>query len=116
MQGHCNYTVAICLGAYGIMVSTTLGRSAIHAADHLPDLELGPYAAGAAHRWDHPEDRAAVQEVDRLEVAQEDRAEGPARAPAHLGFGPQKHPSLLPVTKNNTPADRSFRSGGAIRS
>jgi hypothetical protein len=61
MQRHCNYAVAICLGAYGMMVSTTLGRSAIHAADHLPDLELGPCAAAAAHRWDHPEDHAAVQ-------------------------------------------------------
>jgi hypothetical protein len=92
MQRHCNYAVAICRGAYRMMVSTTLGRSAIHVADHLPDLELGPGAAAAAHRWDHPEDRAAVQSVDRLEVAQEDRAEGPARAAAHLGFGSQRHP------------------------
>jgi hypothetical protein len=61
VQRHCNYAAAICLGAYGMMVSTTLGHSAIHAADHLPDLESGPCAAGAAHRWDHPEDRAAVQ-------------------------------------------------------
>jgi hypothetical protein len=44
-----------------MMVSTTLVHSAIHAADHLPDLESGPCSAGAAHRWDHPEDRAAVQ-------------------------------------------------------
>jgi hypothetical protein len=61
MQQRCNYAAAICLGAYGMIVSTTLGRSAIHAAGHLPDLELGPCAAGAAHRWDHPEGRAAVQ-------------------------------------------------------
>jgi hypothetical protein len=60
-DGQRNYAAAIGLGAYGMMVSTTLGHSAIHAADHLPDLESGPCAAGAAHRWDHPEDRAAVQ-------------------------------------------------------
>jgi hypothetical protein len=71
-------------------------RSAIHAADHLPDLELGPCAAAAAHRWDHPEDRAAVRSVDSAEVAPADRAEGPARASAHLDFGPQKHSLLLP--------------------
>ena len=68
---------------YGMMVSTTLRLSAIHAADHLPDLELGPCAAAAAHTWDHPEDRAAVRSVDRAEVAPADRAKGPARASAH---------------------------------
>src|SRR5260370_39150304 len=32
-----------------IIISTTLRPSAIHAADHLPDLELGPCAAAVAH-------------------------------------------------------------------
>ena len=43
-----------------MMISTTLRPSEIHAADHLPDLELGPCAALAAHRWDPLEDRAAA--------------------------------------------------------
>ena len=41
---------------YGLMISTTLRRSAIHAADHLPDSELGPCLAAG----DHPADRAAA--------------------------------------------------------
>jgi hypothetical protein len=48
-----------------MMISITLCCSAIHAADHLPDLELDPCAAAAAHRWGHPEDRAAACPVDR---------------------------------------------------
>jgi hypothetical protein len=51
--------LALALVHYGMMISTTLRRSAIHAADQLPDLEL--VAAAAAHRWDHPEDRAAAR-------------------------------------------------------
>jgi hypothetical protein len=44
----------------GPVITTTLRREAIHAADHLPDSELGPCLAAAAHRWDHPADRAAA--------------------------------------------------------
>ena len=49
--------------------ATPLGNS---AADHLPDLKLDPCAAAAAHRWGHPEDRAACQ-VDRAREAPADR-------------------------------------------
>ncbi len=79
----------------GMMISTTLRRSAIHAVDHLPDLELGPCGVAAAHRWDHPEDRAAARQVDRGQVAPADRAEGPDRASAHSDFGPQKYSFLF---------------------
>jgi hypothetical protein len=80
---------------YGMMISTTLRRSAIHAADQLPDLELGPCGVAAAHRWDHPEDRAAARQVDRAQEAPADRAEGPARASAHSDFWPQKYSFLF---------------------
>jgi hypothetical protein len=72
-----------------MMVSTTLRRSAIHAADHLTDLELGPCAAAAAHSWDHPEDRAAARQVDRAQVAPIDRGEGPAPQNSGCGYTTQ---------------------------
>src|SRR5215831_2864155 len=66
-----------------MMISTTLRRSAIHAAHHLPDLELGPRAAPAAHRWDHQRNRAAARQVGRTQEARADRAGRSAPAPTH---------------------------------
>jgi hypothetical protein len=60
------------------MINTKLRHGAIHAADHLPDEELDPYAAAAIHRWDHPDGLAAARQVDRARGAPVDRAQGPA--------------------------------------
>src|SRR5882762_10374728 len=78
--------------------STTLCREAIHAADHLPDSELGPCSAAAAHRWDHPADRAAAGQADRSEEAPAGRARG-------SDFWPQKHSFFASVTNTNSLAE-----------
>jgi hypothetical protein len=71
-----------------MMISTTLRHEAIRAADHWPDLELGPCAAGVVHRWDRPEDRAAAWWADRAQVAPADHAKDPARASAQRDSAP----------------------------
>ena len=81
--------------------ATPLGNS---AADHLPDLKLDPCAAAAAHRWGHPEDRAACQ-VDRAREDPADRAEDPARGVGAFGFCAAKTFLLVGRTKTNALAD-----------
>jgi hypothetical protein len=87
--------------------ATPLGNS---AADHLPDLKLDPCAAAAAHRWGHPEDRAACQ-VDRAREAPADRAEDPARASAHSDFAPRRHSFWLGGPRPMRLLTRLFQSG-----
>jgi len=69
------------------MISTTLRRSAIHAADHLPDSELGPCLAAG----DHPADRARGSD-----------------------FWPQKHSFFASVTKTNFLLRGLFQSCGGV--